>query len=385
MINFQIQNPTEILFGKDQITQLPTKVKEYGTKILLVYGGGSIKGFGLYDKVIELLQAADCEIHELAGVEPNPRLSTVQKGVQICKDNQVELILAVGGGSVIDAAKAVAVGATYDGDVWDFYDKTAVAQSALPLGVILTLAATGSEMNRGSVVTNWELKEKRGAGTTFPSFSILDPTYTYSVPKDQTMYGIVDMMSHVFEQYFSHTEHIQVQTRSCEGLLKTIVEYAPKVLADPEDYDARATIMYAGTVALNGQLTPGVETDWASHAIEHAVSAIYDIPHAGGLAILFPNWMKYVYKENTDRFKRFAVEVWNVDPAGKTDDELALAGIEATRTFFDQIGAPSRLADYDIKNEHLDQMASHATRFGTIGGFKKLEKEDVLQILEMSL
>lgn len=385
MLNFQYQNPTEILFGEGQIKHLPDRVQQFGRKVLLVYGGGSIKSFGLYDEVLQLLASIRCEVHELAGVEPNPRLTTVQKGIEICKQENIDLVLAVGGGSVIDGAKAIAVGAKYAGNVWDFYEKKAVVEDALPLGVILTLAATGSEMNRSSVVTNWEAQEKRGAGTTFPSFSILDPTYTFSVPPSHTVYGVVDMMSHVFEQYFSHTENIPLQSYFSESVLKTVIENAPKVLVDPRDYDARANIMYCGTIALNGQLTQGVETDWASHAIEHAVSAIYDIPHAGGLAIIFPNWMKYVYKENIPRFKRFALEVWNVDPNGKTDDQAALEGIEATRKFFDQIGAPSRLADFNIDDTHLEQMAEHTTRFGPVGRFKQLDKEDVLQILKMSL
>lgn len=385
MLNFQYHNPTQILFGKGQIEELPTKVKEFGQNVLLVYGGGSIKKFGLYDQVQSLLKDAGCQVYELAGVEPNPRLSTVKKGIEICREKNIDLILAVGGGSVVDASKGVAVGAKYDGDVWDFYDRKAVAEDALPLGVILTLAATGSEMNRGSVVTNWETKEKRGAGTTFPSFSILDPTNTFTLPKEQTVYGMVDMMSHVFEQYFSHTENIPVQTRFGESILKTVIENAPKVLENPEDYDARANIMYCGTMALNGLLNQGVETDWASHGIEHAVSAIYDIPHAGGLAIIFPNWMKYVYKENVQRFVRYATEVWGVDTDGKSDEEIALAGIEATRNFFNEIGAPSRLADYDIDDQNLNVMAEKATHFGPIGGFKKLEKEDVVEILRMSL
>lgn len=385
LINFQFHNPTQILFGKNQIEQLPQKVRELGKNVLLVYGGGSIKQTGLYDKVLELLNEEGCQVVELAGVEPNPRLTTVQRGIDLCHEHHVDLVLAVGGGSVIDAAKAIAVGAKYDGNVWDFYERKAVVKDALPLGTILTLAATGSEMNRGSVVTNWETKEKHGAGTTFPTFSILDPTYTFTVPSDHTVYGIVDMMSHVFEQYFTHTTNVPLQTRFCESILKTVIENAPLVLENPHDYDARANLMYCGTMALNGQLAQGVETDWASHAIEHAVSAIYDIPHAGGLAIIFPNWMKYVYQENVERFKRFATHVWEIEAEGKTDEELALAGIEATRNFFTQIGAPSRLADYDIDDTYLQDMAKKATHFGPVGNFKRLKQDDVLNILRLCL
>ncbi|GIO07302.1 NADH-dependent alcohol dehydrogenase [Brevibacillus reuszeri] len=382
---FVYHNPTQLIFGRGQLSMLKEKAEQLGQTVLLVYGGGSIKRTGLYEKVVSLLQEADCRVLELSGVEPNPRLSTVKKGIELCRQEGVNWILAVGGGSVIDAAKAVAVGVPYQGDVWDFYTRKALATEALPLGTILTLAATGSEMNRGSVVTNWDTKEKHGASTTFPAFSILDPENTFSVPRDQTIYGISDIMSHVFEQYFTHTPEVPLQTRFAESILKTVIENADRVLANPEDYDARANILYCGTMALNGTLPVGVETDWATHSIEHAVSAVYDIPHGGGLAIIFPKWMRYVYRENVARFVRFAVEVWNVDPTGKTDDEVALEGIAATEAFLARIGAPTRLADYEIDDQHLQLMAEKATPFGPIGNFKKLSSEDVAQILRMSL
>ncbi|EJL46851.1 MULTISPECIES: iron-containing alcohol dehydrogenase [Brevibacillus] len=385
MENFVYYNPTQLIFGRGQLAQLEEKAKQLGNTVLLVYGGGSIKRSGLYDKVTALLQAAGCRVLELPGVEPNPRLSTVKKGIDLCRTEGVDWILAVGGGSVIDAAKAVAVGVPYEGDVWDFYSRKAVAEKALPLGTVLTLAATGSEMNRGSVVTNWETKEKHGAGTTFPTFSILDPENTFSVPRDQTIYGISDILSHVFEQYFTHTTEIPLQTRFAESIMKTVIENAERVLENPHDYDARANILYCGTMALNGTLPVGVTTDWATHSIEHAVSAVYDIPHGGGLAIIFPKWMRYVYRENVARFVRFAVEVWNVDPAGKTDEEVALEGIAATEAFFARIGAPTRLADYQITDEYLEEMAEKATPFGPIGQFKTLTKEDVREILRMAL
>lgn len=385
MNNFVFHNPTELIFGKGQISVLAKKVQSMGKRILLVYGGGSIKRSGLYDKVLAILNEQGCYVVELPGVEPNPRLSTVQKGIDLCRTEKIDWILAVGGGSVLDASKAVAVGAVYEGNVWDFYIRKAVPKGALPLGTILTLAATGSEMNRSSVVTNWETREKHGASTTFPTFSILDPEYTFSVPKDQTIYGICDMMAHVFEQYFTHTENIPLQTRYAEAIMLTVIETAQKAIDNPNDYDARANLLYCGTMALNGTLPVGVVTDWASHSIEHAVSAIYDIPHGGGLAIIFPQWMRYVYKENVARFKRFATHVWNVDPAGKSDEEIALAGIEATESFFKQIGAPTRLSDYNINDEKIDEMAKKATPFGPIGNFKKLHAEDVAQILRMCL
>lgn len=324
-------------------------------------------------------------MRELAGVEPNPRLSTVKKGISLIRENELDWILAVGGGSVIDCSKAIAGGALYDGDVWDFYERKAKVEKALPLGTVLTLAATGSEMNKGSVITNWETQQKHGASMTFPVFSILDPENTFTVPRNQTVYGISDTLSHVFEQYFSHTTEIPLQTGFAETIMKTVIENARKVLQNLEDYDARANLMLSSTFALNGLLAAGVETDWATHSIEHAVSAVYDIPHGGGLAIIFPNWMKYVYKENIPRFKRFAVEVWGVDPEGKTDEETALAGIDAVRAFFNEIGAPSRLADYNIGDDKLGVVAEKALPFGPIGNFQKLGKEDVREILRMSL
>lgn len=382
---FTFYNPTELIFGKGQLEKLDEKIDQLGKRILLVYGGGSIKRSGLYDKLQAIFEKKGCHVRELAGVEPNPRLSTVKKGISLIRENELDWILAVGGGSVIDCSKAIAGGALYDGDVWDFYERKAKVEKALPLGTVLTLAATGSEMNKGSVITNWETQQKHGASMTFPTFSILDPENTFTVPRNQTVYGISDTLSHVFEQYFSHTKEIPLQTGFAETIMKTVIENARKVLQNLEDYDARANLMLSSTFALNGLLATGVETDWATHSIEHAVSAVYDIPHGGGLAIIFPNWMKYVYKENIPRFKRFAVEVWGVDPAGKTDEEIALAGIEAVRAFFNEIGAPSRLADYNIGDDKLDVMAEKALPFGPIGNFKKLGKEDVREILKMSL
>ncbi len=387
MQNFTFYNPTKLIFGRDQLEQLKTEVPKYGTKVLLVYGGGSIKKNGIYDNVMSILKDLNAEVSELSGVEPNPRLSTVKKGIAICKENGIEFLLAVGGGSVIDCTKAIAAGAKYDGDVWDFMTRKAVAQEALPFGTVLTLAATGSEMNAGSVITNWETKEKYGwrSPVTFPKFSILDPVHTFTVPRDQTIYGVVDIMSHVLESYFHQGTNTPLQDRYCESLLKTVIETAPKLVNDLENYEYRETILYCGTMALNGILSMGVQGDWATHNIEHAVSAVYDIPHGGGLAILFPNWMKHVLDENVARFKQFAVRVFDVETEGKTEREIALEGIEALRSFWNSIGAPSRLADYNIGDEKLEVMADKAVVYGPFGHFKKLDKEDVLAIYKASL
>lgn len=387
MDNFTYWNPTKLIFGKNQIDQLKTEIPQYGKNILLVYGGGSIKRNGLYNQVINYLNEINANIFELSGVEPNPRISTVRKGVDICKKEKIDFLLAVGGGSVIDCTKAIAAGAKYDGDAWDLVTKKAFAKEALPFGTVLTLAATGSEMNSGSVITNWETNEKYGWGSpvTFPKFSILDPVNTFSVPKDQTIYGIVDMMSHVFEHYFHLTENTQMQDRMCESLLLTVMETAPKLINDLENYDYRATILYNGTMALNGMLSMGFRGDWATHNIEHAVSAVYDIPHGGGLAILFPNWMKHNLQVKPSRFKQLAVRVFGVNPEGKNDEEIGLEGIDKLREFWNSIGAPSRLADYGIDDSKLELMADKAMANGEFGQFKKLNREDVLEIYRKSL
>ncbi|KPL59050.1 iron-containing alcohol dehydrogenase [Rossellomorea vietnamensis] len=387
MNDFTFYNPTKLIFGKGQVEQLKELVPQYGKKVLVVYGGGSIKRNGLYDQVMSMLKGIDSEVFELSGVEPNPRLSTVRRGVEIAKEKNIDFILAVGGGSVIDCTKAIAAGAKYDGDAWDLVTKKAFAKEALPFGTVLTLAATGSEMNAGSVITNWETNEKYGWGSpaTFPQFSILDPENTFTVPKDHTIYGMVDMMSHVFEQYFNNATNTPLQDRMCESVLKTVIETAPKLINDLENYELRETILYSGTIALNGMLQMGYNGDWASHNIEHAVSAVYDIPHAGGLAILFPNWMKHNLKVNPSRFAQMAERVFNVDPAGKSEEEVALEGIEKLREFWSSLGAPTRLADYDIDDSQIDLMADKAMVNGEFGNFNKLNKDDVLAILRASL
>lgn len=387
MDNFTYWNPTKLIFGKGQLEQLKNEIPQYGRNILLVYGGGSIKKSGLYDQLINLLKDINSNIYELSGVEPNPRITTVRKGVDICKKENIDLLLAVGGGSVIDCTKAIAAGSKYDGDAWDLVTKKAFAKDALPFGTVLTLAATGSEMNSGSVITNWETQEKYGWGSpyTYPKFSILDPVHTFTVPKDQTIYGIVDMMSHVFEHYFHLTENTLMQDRMCESLLLTVIETAPKLINDLNNYDYRATILYNGTMALNGMLSMGYRGDWATHNIEHAVSAVYDIPHGGGLAILFPNWMKHNLHVKPSRFKQLAIRVFGVSPEGKSDEDIGLEGIDRLRDFWKSIGAPTRLADYGIDDSKLDLMADKAMANGEFGQFKKLKREDVLDIYKKSL
>ncbi len=385
--NFVYHNPTKLIFGRDQLEHLKNELPQYGNRILFVYGGGSIKKIGLYDQVIGLLKEMNVHTFELSGVEPNPRLTTVYKGIDICKQNDIQFILAVGGGSVIDCAKAIAAGTKYDGDVWDLVTKKKEAEDALPIGVVLTLAATGSEMNSNSVITRWETNEKYvwKSPHVYPKFSILDPAYTIYVPKEQTVYGIVDMMSHVLEQYFHTPTNAPVQERMCEAVLQTIIETAPLLVEDLENYDLRETILFAGTIALNGTLSMGVQSDWGTHHIEHALSAVYDIPHGGGLAIIQPNWMKYVVDENVEKFKQLAIRVFDVDPTGKDEREIALEGIKKLRQFWTSIGAPERLSDYQIDDSNLELLADKVMDGGEIGNFKKLNRDDVLEILKMSL
>ncbi|MFD1416465.1 iron-containing alcohol dehydrogenase [Oceanobacillus jeddahense] len=389
MENFIYHNPTKLIFGQGQIEKLSGEIQPYGSRILMVYGGGSIKRNGIYDRVLEELKKINAKVFELSGVEPNPRISTVREGVRICREQKIDFILAIGGGSTIDCTKAIAVGAVTDADMWDVVTKKEKPAGALPFGTILTLAATGSEMNSGSVITNWETNEKHGWGSpyTYPKFSILDPVHTFSVPRDQTIYGLVDMMSHVLEHYFHHEDNTPIQDRWCEGILLTLIDVGPRLLADPENYAYRSTAMLGGTLALNNMLNLGYRGDWATHNLEHAVSAVHDIPHGGGLAILFPNWMRHVLDEsNVHRFKQLAVRVFDVDTRGKSDKVVALEGIDRLREFWNELGAPSRLADYDIDASTLEEMAEKTVVANpTFGNYRALTKKDSLEIFKESL
>jgi len=385
MNNFQFYNPTKIIFGKGQVEKVGKEVSDYGKNILLTYGGGSIKKFGLYDRVISSLKERNLNIFELGGIKSNPRLSSVQKGVKICKENNIDFILAVGGGSTIDASKAISVGYYHQGDLWEMIENDGEFKKGIPLGTILTLAGNGSEMNGNAIINNWDKKEKKAIhDSKYPDFSILDPENTYSVPKDYTVFGIVDIAAHVFEQYFSHTESTNLVDSWAEDILKNLIKNSSLVLKDPKDYEARADIMLAGTMALNGLIGMGKEQDWASHAIEHAVSAVYDIPHGAGLSIIFPNWMKYVLDEGKEKFVQYGVQVFDINPEGKSDKEIASKAILETRKWFNNMDAPATLNYYDISRDDLELMAEKAVENGEIGSYKKLNKDDVLKILEMS-
>jgi alcohol dehydrogenase YqhD (iron-dependent ADH family) len=384
MLDFTYNVPTKILFGKEKIIQLALEIEKYATQILFVYGGGSIKKIGVYDSVVNILEKSDIDVVELPGVQPNPRIESVRKGIKLCKDHHLDFILGVGGGSVIDCAKTIAAGMFYEGDPWDlFLLGDDVIRQALPLGTVLTCTGTGSEMNGNAVVSNMETEEKLAIHKDVlrPRFSILDPTYTYTVSKEQTAAGTVDIFSHVLEQYFSPTKETYIQDRLSEGILRTCLQYGPVVLNEPTNYPARAQLMWASSVALNGLLGYGKITDWATHGIEHAVSASYDVTHGVGLAILTPYWMEYVLDSETlDRFVDYARNVWSVN--GTNDLEVARKGIEKTREFFSSLGMPKTLRDVGVQEQKLNNMAEKTVVRGDIGKFKKLAKRDVLTILQ---
>jgi hypothetical protein len=382
--------PTEVYFGKDTIDKLADYLAKFnGKRILLAYGGGSIKENGIYDKITSILNENGIFYKELSGIKPNPRISSVREGVKIIRANKLDFILSAGGGSVIDACKGMAAGAVYDGDPWDFYLRKAKLETApLPIGVILTLAATGSETNWGSIVSDDETERKLPFRHELlrPRFAVLDPTCTFTVPAYHTAAGIVDIMAHVFEQYFSPTKSAYLSDRLAEAVMKTVIHYAPVVMEQPDNYEARTNILWAGTLALNKILTYGKMTDWATHMIEHEVSAIYDISHGAGLAVLFPNWMKFVLDDDTlPKFLDFAKNIWDITSEDSNDFEIAMEGIDKTAEFFSSLGMPSTLSEFKIDDSRLDEMAEKAVAFGDLGSFAKLGKEEVLQILRMSL
>ncbi|MDR1684814.1 MAG: iron-containing alcohol dehydrogenase [Elusimicrobiota bacterium] len=386
MNNFEFYSPTRIIFGRDTQKLTGAWVKKYASKILLHYGGGSVKKSGLYDAVAASLKEAGVEFMELGGVSPNPKLSLVYKGIELCRRENIRFILAVGGGSVIDSAKAIAVGVDFKGDVWDLFLGKAQTDKALPVATVLTIPAAGSEASGNSVVTNEETKVKAGYRTMYnrPVFSILNPELCYTLPKEQMANGVCDMMAHLFERYFTRTPNTELTDKFCEGALKTIINNAPKLLKDFKNYDAWAEIMFSGYIAHNGLLGMGRQEDWAPHAIEHAVSALYDVAHGAGLAIIFPAWMRYVYKEDPLIFAQFAVNVWGLSDAVRNPEELALKAIERTEQFFKSLGLPARLSEIGVKKADFAFMAEHGHKYGSQGFFKKLTQGDILKILELA-
>jgi len=388
MQNFTFQNGTEIVFGKGVEEKTGEKVKQFSDRALFLYGQGSIKEYGIYEGVVSSLEESGIETVELGGVQPNPRLELVKKGIDICESNDLDFILAVGGGSVIDTAKAVAIGVPYEGEVWDFYESDRTIEQALPVGTVLTIPAAGSESSDGSVITKEEGGYKRAVGSEKirPQFAILNPEFTYTLPDFQTAAGAADIMSHVMERYFTNEPNVDFTDRLGEGTLKTIIENTPKAIEHPESYGPRSQIMWASTVAHNDLLGTGREEDWASHKIEHELSGMFDVTHGAGLAITFPAWMKYNYQKNVERFAQFAVRVWNVDPDFFSPEETALQGIHELEEFYESIGLPTRLQDLEeeISEDEMKEMAAKCTEDGPVGNFVELDETDVLKIYKLA-
>ena len=391
MNNFTFYSPTYFVFGKDEETNAGKYVKRFGgTKVLIHYGGGSVVRSGLLDRVQKSLADEGIEYVVLGGVKPNPRSGLVYEGIELCRKEKVDFVLAVGGGSTIDSSKAIAAGTVYEGDFWDFYSGKLV-EKALPVGTILTIAAAGSEGSPDSVITKEEGMLKRGTSgeALRPAFSILNPALTQTLPPYQTACGITDIMAHLFERYFTNTRDVEVTDRMIEGLLLTMIHEAPKVMADPNDYQARANIMWAGMIAHNNCCGVGRQQDWASHDLEHELSALYDCAHGAGLAVVFPAWMEYNMNHDVMRFAQVASRVWGCAMDFQHPEVTAKAGICAFRNFLKSIGMPQTLAELGGKEEDIPQLAHMAAygngNDGTLGGFVVLQEADMANIYRLTL
>ncbi len=388
MNNFNFYSPTFFVFGKERENEAGKYVKRFGgTNVLIHYGSGSVLKSGLLDRVKKSLEASAIKFTELGGVVPNPRSGLVYKGIDICKKEKIDFILAVGGGSVIDSAKAIALGAVSDGDFWEFYLGKKV-EKALPVATILTLTAAGSEGSTGSVITHENGMLKRAANSDLlrPVFSILNPELTCSLPAYQTACGATDMMAHVMERYFTNTKNVEITDRLCEAVLLTVINETPKALSNPNDYEARANLMWAGMVAHNDICGVGREQDWSSHGMEHELSGLYDVAHGAGLAVMFPAWMKYVMQNDIMRFAQFAVRVWGCEMDFSNPENTARKGIEKYEQFMTSIGMPIRFSQLGAKAEDIPTLVS-SIGLGehTMGSFVKLKQEDIKKIYELAV
>lgn len=387
MNNFNFYSPTEFVFGKDRENECGTYVKKFGgSKVLIHYGGNSAKKSGLLDRVKKSLENSGIAYCELGGVQPNPRDGLVYKGIELCRKENIDFILAVGGGSVIDSSKAIAAGVPYDGDFWDFYSGKRI-EKALPVGTVLTIAAAGSEGSGDSVITKEDGMFKRGAGSDAlrPKFSVMNPELTQTLSAYQTACGATDIMAHVFERYFTNTTEVEITDRLCEAVLMTMVKETPRVIADPNNYEARANIMWAGMVAHNNIVGVGREQDWNSHGIEHELSALYDCAHGAGLAVIMPAWMEFVYKHNIMRFCQMAVRVFGCNMDFENPENTAIAGIKAFRRFLHDIGMPINFAELGAKEEDIPALTEKlGLGDGKTDGFVHLSSEDVSQIYKIA-
>jgi len=387
MQNFEFKMPTKMIFGKGVENRAGNESALVSKRVLLHHSGGHAVKSGLVDRIKASLKNAGVEWVELDGVLPNPRLSLVYKGIEIARREKPGLILAVGGGSAIDSAKAIALGAVNDGDVWDFFERKKTATEALPVGAVLTIPAAGSESSNSSVITNEEGPWKRGVNFECirPAFAILNPELSYSLPAFQTACGIVDMMAHIMERYFTKEPHVELSDELCEGALRAIVRNGRRIfLGGESDYDARAEIMWAGSLAHNNLFGVGRVGDWASHQIGHELSALFDTAHGAALSVIFPAWMRYNIGEDPARFARFAAKVWGVDGAFYDFGQAAWEGIFRMENFFRSIGMPVNFAEAKVDASRIDEMAQRACTFGPVGNFRKLEQKDVEAIYRLA-
>lgn len=389
MNNFTFYNPARIVFGKDTESQVGELTKAYGTKVLVHYGGQSAKASGLLDRVLKSLNDARMTVYELGGVKPNPRVSLVKEGIELCKKEKIDVILAVGGGSVIDSAKGIALGALMDEDVWDYYLYGKTVEKVLPLGVVLTIPAAGSESSTSSVLTDDESLIKRGLGSPLfiPKFAIINPELHMTLPAFQTACGIVDMTAHLLERYFTQVEHNDLTDRLIEANIKAIINNAPLVMQEPNNYDARAEIAFCGTLAHNGLFSVGRVGDWASHSIEHELSAKYDIAHGAGLAMIIPWWMRHVYTEGVYKFVQFAQRVFDVQMDVRYPEAIALEGIRRLELFFQSLDLKTDTTSLPIDEAVINEMTDKifvARSSDTLGFFKPLTKEDIKQIYRLA-
>lgn len=388
MNNFVYDVPVKVYFGENQLGHLGEELSRYGSRVLLTYGGGSIKKTGLYDDVVKEIQKAGLELFELSGIEPNPRIDSVRKGAEICKKEKIDVLLAVGGGSTLDATKYMAAGACADCDPWDFFSEWAPIEKALPIVTVLTLSATGSEMDAGGVISNPATQDKIGrmARPLLPKVSFLDPANTYTVSPYQTACGAADMMSHIIEVYFNMEKDLYMLDCFMEGMMKTIIKYAPIAMRDPENYEARANLMWTSSWAINGFVNGGKDQEWSCHPMEHELSAVYDITHGLGLAILTPRWLKYCLNETTaPKYQQFGVNVFGIDPCldEMTAAEKSIALLE--EFLFDTLGLKRGFTEAGIQEKDFPVMAKKACGGGTIAGFCPLEQKDIEKIFEMCL
>ena len=389
MNNFVFYSPTEFVFGKATEMQVGALARKYGArKVMIVYGGGSVVRSGLLDRVKQSLQEAGIEYCLIGGVQPNPVDTKVYEGIEFCRREQADMLLPVGGGSVIDTAKAIAAGALYEGDFWDFYIGKAKVTKALKVAVVLTIPAAGSEGSGNTVITKLDGLQKlslRVPEVLRPVFSIMNPELTYTLPPFQTACGVADMMAPIMERYFTNTQEVEVGDRLCEGTLMAIINEAPKAMRNPEDYGARANLMWAGMIAHNGTCGVGCEEDWASHFLEHEISAIYGVTHGAGLSVIFPAWMTWMVEHNVGKIAQYAVRVWGV-PESEDKKAVALEGIGKLKAFFSSLGLPVTFKELGVENPDIDRLADslHRNKGELVGNYVKLTKQDSREIYHLA-